>query len=75
MKTRSVSKEEARENRRWYVVDAKGQVLGRLASVIASILRGKHKPTYTPHTDTGDFVVVLNAGEIRLTGNKETDKA
>ena len=57
-------------DRKWYVVDAKGQTLGRLASKIATILRGKHKPTFTPHIDTGDFVVVINAAEIHLTGNK-----
>jgi len=60
--------------RRWWVVDAEGQVLGRLASQIAQILRGKHKPMFTPHLDTGDFVVVINADKIRLTGNKAEDK-
>ncbi len=54
----------------WHVVDASGQVLGRLASRIAVVLQGKHKPTYTPHVDTGDFVVVLNADKIRVTGAK-----
>lgn len=54
--------------RKWYVVDAEGVVLGRLASQVASILRGKHKPTYTPHVDTGDYVIVLNADKIVLTG-------
>lgn len=58
----------------WYVVDADQQVVGRLASRIASVLRGKHKPTYTPHVDTGDFVIVVNAGRARFTGKKETDK-
>ncbi len=58
----------------WYVVDADQQVVGRLASRIAAVLRGKHKPTYTPHVDTGDFVVVVNAGRVRFTGKKETDK-
>ena len=58
----------------WYVVDADQQVVGRLAARIASVLRGKHKPTYTPHVDTGDFVVVVNAGRVRFTGNKETAK-
>jgi large subunit ribosomal protein L13 len=56
--------------RRHYVVDADGQVLGRLAARVASILRGKHKPTYSPHLDTGDFVIVVNAGKVKLTGNK-----
>lgn len=55
----------------WFVVDAKGKVLGRLASRIAGVLMGKHKPTYTPHLDTGDFVIVLNAGEVKVTGKKK----
>jgi large subunit ribosomal protein L13 len=58
----------------WYVVDAANRVVGRLASEIARVLRGKHKPTYTPHMDTGDYVVVVNAEEARFTGQKETDK-
>jgi len=60
--------------RKWYVVDAKGVVLGRLASHVAAVLRGKHKPIFTPHVDTGDFVVVINADKIRLTGSKLDDK-
>jgi large subunit ribosomal protein L13 len=60
--------------RRWYVVDATDQVLGRLATRLASVLRGKHKPTYTPHVDTGDFIVVVNAERVRLTGNKREAK-
>lgn len=60
--------------RKWYVVDAEGQTLGRLASEVASILRGKHKPTYTPHVDTGDHVIIINAEKIELTGNKLADK-
>ena len=60
--------------RRWYVVDAEGQTLGRLATRIADTLRGKRKPTYTPHVDTGDFVVVVNAEKIRVTGNKLDQK-
>jgi large subunit ribosomal protein L13 len=56
--------------RRWFVVDADGQVLGRLASRIATVLRGKHKPPFTPHIDVGDFVVVVNAGKVKLTGSK-----
>ena len=60
--------------RRWYVLDADGQVLGRLASRIATILRGKNNPTFTPHEDTGDFVIVVNAANIKLTGNKNTNK-
>jgi large subunit ribosomal protein L13 len=58
----------------WYVVDAQGKVLGRLASQIASRLRGKHKPEYTPHVDTGDFVVVVNASKVRVTGRKTERK-
>lgn len=60
--------------RKWLVVDAEGQRLGRLASEVATILRGKHKPTYTPHADTGDHVIIINAEKIELTGNKLTDK-
>ena len=66
--TRSIS--EAEVVRRWYVADAGDQVLGRFASRLATILRGKHKPTYTPHVDGGDFVVVVNAKNVRLTGRK-----
>jgi large subunit ribosomal protein L13 len=58
----------------WYVIDAAGKTLGRLAVQIASRLRGKHKPIYTPHVDTGDFIVVVNADKVRLTGNKLEDK-
>ena len=61
-------------SRRWFVIDARGKVLGKLAARAATILRGKHKPTYTPFLDTGDHVVVINAGEVKLTGNKEEDK-
>lgn len=60
--------------RDWYVVDATGKTLGRLATEIARRLRGKHKPEYTPHMDTGDYIVVINAREIRVTGNKARDK-
>jgi large subunit ribosomal protein L13 len=60
--------------RNWLVVDATGQTLGRLATQIADVLRGKRKPTYTPHVDTGDFVVVVNAEKISVTGNKRADK-
>lgn len=60
--------------RRWFVVDADSQVLGRLATRVAGILRGKHKPTFAPHLDVGDHVVVINADKIRLTGRKLTDK-
>lgn len=60
--------------RAWYVIDAENQVVGRLASRVATILRGKHKPAYTPHLDTGDFVIVVNADKARFTGSKETQK-
>ncbi len=60
--------------RQWYLVDAENQTLGRLATEVASILRGKNKPTFTPHLDTGDFVVVVNAEKIRVTGNKSDQK-
>lgn len=60
--------------RKWYIVDAEGQTLGRLASEVASILRGKMKPEFTPHVDAGDFVVVINADKIKLTGKKLSDK-
>jgi large subunit ribosomal protein L13 len=72
MKTYSVKAGEI--ERRWFVVDAEGKVLGRVASEIARVLRGKHKPTYTPHLDTGDFVVVVNAEKVVVTGKKEEQK-
>jgi large subunit ribosomal protein L13 len=65
-----MNRETALSQRRWYVVDARGKVLGRLATEIARVLRGKHKPTFTPNQDAGDFVVVLNAREVKLTGAK-----
>lgn len=61
-------------DRKWYVVDATDIPLGRLSAVVASILRGKNKPTYTPHADAGDFIIVINAEKIKLTGKKATDK-
>ncbi|MDR7416253.1 MAG: 50S ribosomal protein L13 [Armatimonadota bacterium] len=64
----------AEVERRWWLVDAQGKVLGRLASQVASLLRGKHKPTFTPHVDGGDFVVVVNADKVRLTGRKAERK-
>lgn len=68
------SAREADITRAWYVVDGEGLIVGRLASQIASILRGKHKPSFTPHVDTGDFVIVVNADKVRFTGNKENAK-
>jgi large subunit ribosomal protein L13 len=65
---------EGELKRDWYVVDADGQTVGRLASQVASVLRGKHKATFTPHVDTGDFVVVINAEKIKLTGKREDQK-
>lgn len=62
------------DQRKWHVIDANGAVLGRLAVQIADMLRGKDKPVYTPHLDAGDFVVVINAEKVRVTGKKETDK-
>jgi large subunit ribosomal protein L13 len=62
------------EQRKWHVIDADGAVLGRLAAQVANILRGKNKPVYTPHLDAGDFVVVINAAKVLVTGKKETDK-
>jgi large subunit ribosomal protein L13 len=72
MKTFSAKPEAVK--RSWYIIDAKGKTLGRMASRIAMILRGKHKPEFTPHVDTGDFVIVINAAEAKVTGNKEQDK-
>lgn len=72
MKTKFAKKEDI--DRKWYVVDAKGQVLGRIASRIALYLRGKHKPVFTPNVDTGDFVIVINADKVKVTGKKLTDK-
>ena len=72
MKTFSAKKHDI--DRNWYLVDAQNKTLGRLSTEIASRLRGKHKPIYTPHVDTGDYIVVVNASKIRVTGNKMTDK-
>jgi len=72
MKTFSAKAHEVRRD--WFVVDAADKTLGRLASEIAMRLRGKHKPVYTPHVDTGDYIVVVNADKIRVTGRKATDK-
>jgi len=72
MKTQSANKENASHD--WYVVDADNKTLGRLSTQIANRLRGKHKPEFTPHVDTGDYIVVINADKIHVTGKKETDK-
>jgi len=72
MKTYQATKEEL--DPKWYVVNAEGKVLGRLSTELAKILKGKNKPIYTPHVDTGDFVIVINAGKVTLTGNKLKDK-
>jgi large subunit ribosomal protein L13 len=71
-KTVSVSKENAQV--KWYIVDADGETVGRLSTKIASVLRGKNKPSYTPHSDTGDYVIVINAEKVRFTGNKMATK-
>ena len=71
-KTKSAKKEDV--NRKWYVVDAEGEVVGRLCTKIADVIRGKHKADYTPHVDTGDYVIVLNADKVRFTGQKWAQK-
>ncbi|MEW6439465.1 MAG: 50S ribosomal protein L13 [bacterium] len=73
MKTYFARKEDELD-KKWYVVDAEGKILGRLASEVAKVLRGKNKPIFTPHVDTGDFVVVVNAEKVKLTGKKTTEK-
>jgi len=72
MKTFSAKPDSVKRD--WYVIDASDKVLGRLSTEIARRLRGKHKPEYTPHVDTGDYIIVINAEKVRVTGNKETDK-
>lgn len=74
MSTYFKTKEQAAKDRNWYVVDAKGARVGRLATEIATLIRGKHKPDYTPHVDSGDFVVVVNADKVVFTGRKMNDK-
>jgi large subunit ribosomal protein L13 len=71
---KTVSANKATVNKEWVVIDAAGQVLGRLATTVARILRGKHKPYFTPHVDCGDYVIVVNAEKVALTGDKMTDK-
>ena len=73
MRTTFIAK-TAEIERKWYVVDAEGCTLGRLASEVAKVLRGKNKPEYTPHVDTGDYIIVINADKVAVTGRKETDK-
>ncbi len=68
------NKQDAQKKRKWYIIDANGLVLGKVAIKAATLLRGKHKPSFTPHVDCGDFVVVINAKSVKLTGNKETQK-
>ena len=70
----SYMQEKETIERKWYVIDAKGESLGRVASKAAHLLRGKHKPTFTPHVDCGDYVIIINASEVNLTGNKLEDK-
>ena len=65
---------ESNIERKWFVVDAAGKTLGRLSTEVATLLRGKHKPTFTPHVDTGDYVIIINGGEIELTGKKDSQK-
>jgi large subunit ribosomal protein L13 len=72
--THSATKAEAQAGRQWWLVDGSDKTVGRLATRLATILKGKHKPSYTPSLDTGDFVVVINAGKVKFTGKKETDK-
>lgn len=71
---KTLSAKSAEIKRDWYVIDAQDKILGRLATEIARRLRGKHKPQYTPHVDTGDYIIVINAEKIAVTGNKESDK-
>jgi large subunit ribosomal protein L13 len=71
---KTVSANKATVNKEWVIIDAEGQVLGRLASMVASMLRGKHKTNFTPHVDCGDNVIIINAEKIKLTGKKMTDK-
>jgi large subunit ribosomal protein L13 len=72
--TEHIPREKALKDRRWFVLDANGVVLGRLATRTANLLRGKGKPSFTPHVDCGDFVIVINAAKVKLTGKKESDK-
>ena len=71
---KTVSAKPAEVEQEWYVIDAENQVVGRLASQVAALLRGKHKPYFTPHVDCGDYVIIVNADKVRFSGKKETDK-
>ena len=71
-RTESIRKEDVKRN--WHIIDAQGMIVGRMASKIATILRGKHKPSFTPHIDCGDYVIVINADKVRFTGNKMQNK-
>ena len=71
---KTVSANAQTVDQKWYVIDAEGEIVGRLATRLATVLRGKHKPSYTPHVDTGDYIIVLNADKVRFTGNKLDDK-
>lgn len=73
-KTLQLTKKQAEDQRKWYVVDLDGKTLGRAATAIAHVLRGKNKPNFTPHVDGGDYVIVINANKVKLTGNKMADK-
>lgn len=74
MNHKTYSAKAVEVQRKWFIVDAEGKTLGRLATTVAATLRGKHKPMYTPHVDTGDFVIVVNADKVRVTGDKERQK-
>lgn len=74
MKTYIAKEKEVFDSRKWFIIDAENQILGRMASQIASMLKGKHKPIYAPHQDVGDFIVVVNAEKVKVTGNKLTEK-
>ena len=73
-KTASVSKQDAKAQKKWVVVDAEGQILGRMCTKVAKLLRGKYKPSYTPNQDCGDYVIIINAAKVQLTGNKWNDR-
>jgi len=72
---KTISTKPAEVDHKWYLIDGENQVVGRLASQVAAMLRGKHKPSFTPHVDTGDYIVIINADKVRFTGAKESDKS